>query len=103
MWDEQVELLKKTHRVIAYDIRAYGKSTAGEDEQSINLFADDLIKFMDGLLIKKAIVCGFSMGGYTLLNAVSRYPKRFEALILCDTQCIADSSETKEKRNKMGG
>jgi 3-oxoadipate enol-lactonase len=101
MWDEQMEHLKKTHRVIAYDIRGYGKSSAGEDEQSIRLFADDLLNFMDALNIEKAIVCGFSMGGYTLLSATSRYAKRFEALILCDTQCIADSAELKEKRNEI--
>jgi len=34
------------------------------------------------------------------LNAVNRYPERFEALILSDTQCIADSPEGKEKRYK---
>ncbi len=96
-----MELLKKTHRVIAYDIRSYGKSSAGEDEQCIRLFADDLLNFMDAIQIDKAIVCGFSMGGYTLLSAASRYAKRFEALILCDTQCIADSPEVKEKRNEI--
>ena len=101
MWEGQMELLRKTHRVIAYDIRGYGKSSAGEDEQSIRLFADDLLNFMDALNIEKAIVCGFSMGGYTLLSATSRYAKRFEALILCDTQCIADSTELKEKRNEI--
>lgn len=101
MWEDQMELLKKTHRVIAYDIRSYGKSSAGEDDQCIRLFADDLLNFMDALNIDKAIVCGFSMGGYTLLSATSRYAKRFEALVLCDTQCIADSAEVKENRNKI--
>ena len=101
MWDAQMEHLRKTNRVIAYDIRGYGKSSAGEDEQSIRLFADDLLNFMDALHIEKAIVCGFSMGGYTLLSATSRYARRFEALVLCDTQCIADSTEIKEKRNEI--
>lgn len=101
MWEGQMEYLKKNHRVIAYDIRGYGKSSAGEDEQSIRLFADDLLNLMDALHIEKAIVCGFSMGGYTLLSATSRYAQRFEALILCDTQCIADSTELKEKRNEI--
>lgn len=101
MWEGQMEYLRKTNRVIAYDIRGYGKSSAGEDEQSIRLFADDLLNFMDALHIEKAIVCGFSMGGYTLLSATSRYARRFEALILCDTQCIADSTELKEKRNEI--
>lgn len=99
-WQPQMETLKETHRVIAYDIRGFGNSTADNEEFSINLFADDLIKFMDALQIQKSIVCGLSMGGYIALNAVNRYADRFEALILCDTQCIADSEMAKENRYK---
>lgn len=99
-WQPQIDFLKNTNRVIAYDIRGFGKSTAGNEEASMGLFADDLIKFMDALLIKKAIVCGLSMGGYILLNTIDHYPNRFEAIILSDTQCIADTAEVKEKREK---
>jgi 3-oxoadipate enol-lactonase len=87
-------------RVITYDIRGFGKSTSGDEKISVSLFADDLVKFMDALQVPKAIVCGLSMGGYILLNALNRYPERFAAIILSDTQCIADSSEAKEKRQK---
>jgi pimeloyl-ACP methyl ester carboxylesterase len=38
------------------------------------------------------------MGGYIALNAAGKYTKRFDALVLADTQCIADPPETKEKR-----
>lgn len=99
-WQPQIDFLKNTNRVIAYDIRGFGKSTAGNEEASMGLFADDLIKFMDALLIKKAIVCGLSMGGYILLNTIDHYPNRFEAIILSDTQCISDTAEVKEKREK---
>lgn len=99
-WQPQVDFLKKTNRVIAYDIRGFGNSSADETEFSMDLFADDLILFMDKLEISKAIVCGLSMGGYILLNAINRYPERFAAIVLCDTQCIADSRESKEKRYK---
>ena len=97
-WLPQLEFFKKTHRVICYDIRGFGKSTAGIEKFSIRLFADDLIELMDVLQIEKAVVCGLSMGGYILLNAVRRYPERFYGVILSDTQCSADSSEGKVKR-----
>ncbi len=100
MWHAQMEALKHNNRVISYDIRGFGKTNPGKEKPAITLFADDLIKFMDALQIKKAIVCGLSMGGYILLNAINRYAERFEGIILCDTQCIADSSEVKEKRLK---
>jgi 3-oxoadipate enol-lactonase len=99
-WESQMEFLRKGHRVIAYDIRGYGKSTSGKEKSSIGVFADDLINFMDALKIKKAIVCGFSMGGYTLLNAVHHYPDRFKAIILSDTQCIVDAPELVKKRQQ---
>lgn len=99
-WKPQVDFLKNTYRVIALDIRGFGKSSAGTDKMSMNLFAEDLIKFMDALEIKTAVVCGLSMGGYILLNAANRFPERFSALIFADTQCIADTQEAKEGRAK---
>lgn len=98
MWKSQIEFLKTSYRLIACDIRGFGKSKDESTPLSMSLFADDLIEFMDKLDIDKAIICGLSMGGYITLNAAKRFPDRFEALILCDTQCVADSAEVKEKR-----
>jgi len=100
MWDNQVELLKNDFRVITYDIRGHGESDAGNEAFSIDLFVSDLIGFMDGLEINKASICGLSMGGYIALKALENYHDRFEAMVLCDTTCIADSTEAKEKRMK---
>ena len=100
MWQGQLEFLQSAYRVIAFDIRGFGKSTDENPSLSIDLFADDLIAFMDQSNIEKAVICGLSMGGYITLNAYERFPDRFEALILADTQCIADTAEAKEKRYK---
>jgi len=99
-WQPQLELLSKQHRTIAYDIRGFGKSGDGAETPSIFLYARDLIAFMDVLEIDKAVVCGLSMGGYILLNAVALFPDRFAAVILCDTQCISDTPEVKAGRSK---
>lgn len=99
-WDSQMKELSKNDRTISYDIRGYGKSGDGSSAPSMDLFASDLIRFMDALEIDKAIVCGLSMGGYILLNAVQKNPERFKGIILSDTQCIADSPEAKEGRGK---
>lgn len=100
MWNQQVEALKDNYRVIAYDVRGHGNSDAGKGDFSIDLFANDLIRLMDALKIDKAMLCGLSMGGYIALNAIEKYPDRFDALILSDTTCIADTPEIKEKRMK---
>jgi len=100
MWDKQSEKLKGSYRVIAYDIRGHGDTDLGAIDFSIDLFAQDLIDFMDALKIEKTMLCGLSMGGYIALNAIDKHPNRFSALILSDTNCTADSSEAKENRMK---
>lgn len=100
MWTSQLGFLKNTHRAIAYDVRGHGNSEAGTDDFSIDLFADDLLALLDELKIQRAIVCGLSMGGYIVLNAIQKQPHRFAGLILADTQCGADTPEGREKRMK---
>jgi 3-oxoadipate enol-lactonase len=100
MWDSQLELLTGNFRVIAYDLRGFGNSDAGEEDFSMRLFVQDLIGLMDALNIEKASICGLSLGGYIALNAIQNFPNRFEAMILCDTNCIADTPEVAGKRIK---
>lgn len=100
MWNKQIEVLKEKYRVIAYDIRGHGNSDIGDNEFSIELFVKDLLSLMDVLKIEKTILCGFSMGGYIALYAIENYTKRFNTLLLCDTNCTADLLEAKEKRMK---
>lgn len=98
MWKEQVENLKDSYCVIALDIRGFGKSKDEKSHLSMDLFADDIVSFMDKRKIQKAVVCGLSMGGFIALNFAKRFPEKLEALILSDTQCIADTEEVKAKR-----
>lgn len=98
MWNKQMEVLIESNRVIAYDIRGHGNSAAGTEDFSIELFVSDLLGLMDALKIETAMLCGLSMGGYIALNAIQNFPKRFSALVLCDSNCTADTPEVIEKR-----
>ncbi len=100
MWDKQAEALSEHYRVITYDVRGHGKTDAGYNDFSMDVFSADLIALMDALEIETAVLCGLSMGGYIALNAMEKYPHSFDALVLCDTQCIDDTLEVKEKRMK---
>jgi 3-oxoadipate enol-lactonase len=100
MWNEQMEALRDGCRIVAYDVRGHGESDAGDEEFSIELFVQDLLALMDALNIRRAMLCGFSMGGYIALNAVINYPDRFNALVLSDTSCMADTPEGRENRLK---
>lgn len=100
MWNKQADELKANYHVVTYDIRGHGNSEEGKDNFSIDLFVSDLIGLMNHLNIDKAIMCGLSLGGYIVLNAISKFQDRFKGLILADTQCLADTAETKDKRLK---
>jgi 3-oxoadipate enol-lactonase len=100
MWNLQVEAVKDNYHVISYDVRGHGNSDIGNEDFTIELFVKDLLSMMDALKIDKTVLCGLSMGGYIALNAIESYPGRFDALILSDTHCVADTPEAKEKRMK---
>lgn len=97
-WVRQLELLSDTHRVIAYDVRGHGHSEPGLLSFSIPQFVADLFLLLDALAIKKVTLCGLSMGGYIALAAHKQEPGRVVGLILCDTQCAADTKEVMVKR-----
>jgi 3-oxoadipate enol-lactonase len=98
VWQSQVDALKTHCRVISYDLRGFGDSGTGEGPFSMTLFVEDLIGLMDALRIRQATLCGLSMGGYIALHAVESHPERFNALVLSDTQCTADTNQGQAKR-----
>jgi 3-oxoadipate enol-lactonase len=100
MWTGQEEILSQEYRVITYDVRGHGESDFGNEDFTIDLFAKDLIELLKHLKIDKAVLIGLSMGGYIALKAVLDFPNRFEALVLSNSHCFADTDVAKEKRVK---
>jgi 3-oxoadipate enol-lactonase len=94
MWDGQAAFLKNDARVITFDIRGLGDSEL-TSPYTLEFVVDDLISLLDQLKIKKAVVCGLSMGGFVALRAVERNPERFMGLILADTKSEPDSDTSK--------
>jgi pimeloyl-ACP methyl ester carboxylesterase len=71
-------------RVAAFDFRAHGATSLGNPEKlRIDIFADDLVAFMNHLQVETAVLGGISMGAAVALNAALRYPERCIALVLC--------------------
>lgn len=97
-WTPQLYDLPENVRGIAYDVRGHGNSTTGHGYFSLDVFAKDLIAFIDWLDVGSVVVCGVSMGGYITLRAHELSPEKFKALILCDTHTFDDSNEGRIKR-----
>jgi pimeloyl-ACP methyl ester carboxylesterase len=106
MWSEQMEALSKKHRVIAPDLRGFGKSTLGDADPARGItmeqYADDVAMLLDALEVTQPIVlAGFSMGGYIAWQFVRKHMDRLRALIQVDTRAAADTDEARANRLKM--
>jgi 3-oxoadipate enol-lactonase len=100
MWQAQWEDLPSRVRAIGYDTRGFGKSPLGEGPSTMETFVEDLRGLLDEKQIETAVLCGLSMGGYTALRFVEKYPERVRALVLCNTRSQADNEAAKLKRQE---
>jgi 3-oxoadipate enol-lactonase len=102
MWLAQIDEFKKTHRVIAPDLRGFGGTDGALYAVSMEQFADDLADLLDALAVEEPVTfCGLSMGGYIAWQFVQRHPARVAKLIVCDSRAAADSPEAAANRLKM--
>ncbi|EKD71078.1 MAG: alpha/beta hydrolase fold protein [uncultured bacterium] len=86
-------------RIISIDLWGFGQSSSANGQAiMMSDYADEVSQLLDHLDIKSAVIGGESMGGYIALAFLEKFPKKVEGLILSDTQSIADSPETKAKR-----
>lgn len=98
MWRQQLVAAGDDVTAIALDIRGHGNSTSGHGFFSIDVFAKDLVLFVEQLGLQKVVLCGISMGGYIALRAYELFPERISGMILCDTHSLADDNAAKQKR-----
>ena len=99
MWDAQVEALSEQYRVIAPDLRGFGRSGVTEGKVTMEQFADDLAGLLDGLEVAGPVVfCGLSMGGYVAWEFWRKYTRRVRGLVLCDTRAAADAPQAAAAR-----
>jgi len=103
MWNPQIEAFSKKYRVIAPDLRGYGKTAiapAGFED-----YATDMLLLMDVLGIENFHVAGLSQGGQFIMEIYRQAPARVKSLILADTFAGLDTPEAKQIRynaaNKM--
>lgn len=102
MWSGQLEHFAATHRVIAPDLRGFGRSDATPGLVTMEQMADDCAALLDALGVAGPVTyCGLSMGGYVGWQFVRKYAPRLRGLVLCDTRAVPDSPEAADNRRKL--
>lgn len=86
MWQEQLELLAKSYRVIAVDLHGHGESGPVPPRvNSLRVVADDMLALMDSLDIAQFSILGLSVGGMWGAELVLKAPARVQTLVMMDS------------------
>jgi 3-oxoadipate enol-lactonase/4-carboxymuconolactone decarboxylase len=85
MWDPQVAALSDSFRILRYDHRGHGQSSATPGPYTIETLARDVVALLDALKIARVHFCGLSLGGMVGMWLGASAPDRVEKLILANT------------------
>ena len=85
MWDDQARALKGSYRVLRYDTRGHGQTSAPPGPYTLEQMADDLYGLLTGLGITETHFVGISMGGMIGQVFALKHPQMLRSLVLCDT------------------
>jgi 3-oxoadipate enol-lactonase len=98
IWWRQVNAFAGGHRVVTWDQRGFGNSTAVTGDVSIEAAAADLLAVLGELDLRDACVVGQSMGAFAALRAALTDATRFGALVI-STSLVATPREHTEALN----
>jgi 3-oxoadipate enol-lactonase len=85
MWDDQMATLTKQFKVLRFDTRGHGLSSAPPGDYTLEQMADDVKGLFDALGIQQTHWVGLSMGGMIGQTFALKYPGVFQSLVLADT------------------
>ena len=98
LWDEQLLALVDRFRLIRYDTRGHGKSTAPPGEFTIEQLGGDALAVLDAAAADKAAVCGVSIGGLTSIWLGQHAAHRVSRLVLANTAARIGTPEQWSER-----
>ncbi|MEU5450956.1 MULTISPECIES: alpha/beta fold hydrolase [Streptomyces] len=101
--DELVELLAVRHRVIRYDHRDTGRSTACFDEQTYPLtaLAEDAVAVLDAFEVERAHVVGMSLGGMLTQLLIADHPDRLLSATVIGTNALSSTPYAAPDGNRV--
>ena len=92
LWDLQLPALEDRYRVLRYDWRGHGDSSAPPGPYSLSEFVADAVGVMDAFGLDRVHWVGISTGGMIGQGLGIGHPERIASLTLCNTTSIADDA-----------
>lgn len=85
MWDDNVGAFREHFRVLRFDTRGHGGSSAPAGAYSLDRLGADVLELMDRLEIQRAHFLGLSLGGFIGQWLGVHAPQRIDRLVLSNT------------------
>ena len=100
IWHTISTSLSKYFKVICIDLPGHGQSDSFGYVHTMELMAQAVKAVTDSLHLKKYVLIGHSMGGYTGLAFAELFPDYVRGLCLFNSTSYADSEQKKRDRDK---
>ncbi|XP_015926401.2 uncharacterized protein [Parasteatoda tepidariorum] len=101
-WDEcgQIISIRTNTKVYSLDARNHGDSK-WVDTMDYDSMTDDVVHFMDSMMMPKAIILGHGMGAKTGMVLALKYPERIHSLITEDTSLNSHSKNREQLKKSV--
>ncbi len=101
LWNEFTKKISKKFRVIGIDLPGHGETPAIGYYHSMELLAQSVKAVLDKAGVRRYVIVGHSMGGYTALAFAELYPENLRGLCLFNSSSYADTEEKKKDRDRL--
>jgi 3-oxoadipate enol-lactonase len=98
MWDGLAALLVPRWRVLRYDLRGHGGTSASEPPYTMKQLAGDAVGLLDALGLDRVHFIGSSLGGMIGQQLGAKFGERFRSLALANTTAVQGAAAAWEQR-----
>jgi len=85
MWEPQMPAFIERFRVLRYDSRGHGRSSASAGTFTLDQLGHDMLALLDAQAIEHAHICGLSLGGMVALWIAANHPERVDRAVFANT------------------
>lgn len=85
MWDEQIEELTDSYRLILWDLPGHGESEQPETPPTAESVTEAMQVVLDAAKVERAVLVGLGIGGLVSLRFWRAFPQRVRGLVLIGT------------------